>query len=82
MDIFLLLAGGVLAGNGLPTSSALRSRENEITGLFDLSEHIDSVPFSFKLGLCGRRAQIDVLVLQRGHRLYFILCHVLFGWIG
>ena len=77
-----MLTGGILAGDGLPTSPALRRRENEITGLLDLFEHIDSVPLSVKLGLCGRRAQIDVLVLQRGHRLYFILCHVLFGWIG
>ena len=80
MDIFLLLTGGgILAGDGLPTSPALRRRENEITGLLDLSEHVNSVSLSFKLSLGGRRPQIDVLVLQRRHVMKLVMRHVLLG---
>ena len=82
MDIFLLLTGGILAGDGLSTSPALRRRENKITGLLDLFEHVNSVPLSFKLGLSGRRPQIDVLVLQRRHVMNLVMRHVLLGRLG
>ena len=81
MDNFLLLSCGVLASDGLATRSALRMREDKITGLLDLSEHIDSVPLSLELCLRGRRTQVDVLVLQR-HRVYLVMRHVLLRWLG
>ena len=64
LDLFLLLTCSVLAGDSLPSSSAFRGREDKVTGLLDLLEHINSVAFSFKLCLRGCRPQINVLILQ------------------
>jgi len=77
---FLLLSGRVLACNGLAARPALRGRENQITGLLDLFQHVNPMFLSFLLGNGGPSSDINVLILQIRDDAVLALSHRPLRW--